>query len=109
MNIEYYPNGNIKFKIERYNDKLDGCSKYWSEFGYLINEVCYENDVLHGEWKEYYPNEKIKYIVSYNYGLKDSFEIWYYDNGNIKSKSLFKNGKKEGKTIRWDEHGRLVY
>ena len=108
-NIEYYSNGNIKFEIQRFNNKLDGCSKYWSKSGYLINQVCYENDILHGEWKEYHSNGKTKYVVSYSHGLKDSFEIWYHENGIMKSKTLFKNGKKDSKTIRWDRNGNLVY
>ena len=109
INIYYYNNGKMKFEIKRFNNKLDGCSKYWSEYGNLINEVCYENDILHGFWKEYFSSGETKYIVSYTYGLKDSYEYWYYENGDIKSKTLFKDGKQENKTLRWNEKGRLIY
>ena len=39
------------------NNKLDGVAKYWTEEGYLINEVEYINGLLHGDWKEYYPSK----------------------------------------------------
>ena len=106
---DYYDNGEMKYKIQKFNDKIDGYAKYWDNNGKLINVVNYSNGVLHGEWKEYYSNGKIKYILNYQYGLKDGYERWYYDNGVKKSEIFYKNNKIIIDIIRWDKNGNLIY
>ena len=64
---------------------------------------------MHGEWKEFYTNGELKYFIVYNYGLKDGYEIWYYDNGKKKSETLYELGEVILKTIRWNKNGGLIY
>ena len=106
---EYYKNGYQKYEIKRMNGKLDGCSRYWNKEGKLINQVCYSNDILHGEWKEFHSNEELKYFIIYNYGLKEGYEYWYHENGKKKSETLYESGEVILKTIRWNKNGGLIY
>ncbi len=106
---DYYNNGKIRYEVQKFNDKLDGYSKYWDEEGRLLNVVNYSNGVLHGEWKEYHLNGSIKYILSYKYGLKNGYEFWYYDNGVKKSETLYEENRIVVDIIRWDRNGDLIY
>ena len=106
---DYYDNGNIKYEIQKNNDKIDGYAKYWNKEGHILNEVNYSNGLLHGEWKEYHVNGNIKYKITYQYGLKNGYEVWYYDNGIKKSEILYSKNKIVTDIIRWDKNGNLIY
>ena len=106
---EYYDNGVLKYKTQKLNNKIDGYSKFWDINGNLINEVNYSNGLLHGKWTEYYPNGEVKYLSTYQYGLKNGPEIWYYDNGIKKSEIIYKEDKIDVDIIRWDKNGNLIY
>ena len=104
----YYENGNIRYKNIMKNNKLDGIAKYWSEDGDLINEVEYFNGLLHGEWKEYYPLNKIKSSTQYKFDKKDGLQIIYYANGHKKSETFFVDGVKNSEILRWTASGILI-
>ena len=106
---EYYDNGKLKYEIQKFNNKIDGYTKYWNEDGYILNEVNYSNGLLHGEWKEYHLSGNLKYSITYQYGLKDGYELWYYDNGIKQSEVLYKQDIIIADIIRWDENGNLIY
>ena len=106
---DYYTNGKIKYKIQKFNDKIDGYAKYWDEYDNIINIVHYSNGILHGEWKEFYSNGNIKFIVNYEYGLKQGKETWNHYNGNKKSEVIYDYGIIISDIIRWDEKGKLIY
>ena len=90
------------------NNKINGVSKYWSEDGTLINEVEYLNGILHGTWKEYYPSGKIKSITEYKFDKKDGLQIIYYENGNKKNQTSFKEGIQSSERLRWTPVGKLI-
>ena len=47
--------------------------------------------------------------VEYVHGLKNGSELWYYDNGNIKSETVYDTGKVIFETLRWDTNGNILY
>ena len=104
----YYDNGFIKTIISKKDGKLNGVSNYYDTDSKLINSVNYLNDLLHGNWIEYYKDNTIKYKVLYNYGLKHGSEIWYYDNGNVKSEIIYDNGEIISDKLRWDYDGNII-
>ena len=105
----FYNNGQIEYKAEYFNNKLDGITTYWSIDGILISESSYSNGKPHGKWIKYHPNKNLFYEVIYFYGKKDGKEIWYYENGQIKSEQSFKNGKANSDIIRWYPNGKIIY
>tara|TARA_B100000959_G_C14556944_1_gene450054 strand:- start:81 stop:476 length:396 start_codon:yes stop_codon:yes gene_type:complete len=106
---DYYPNGQLKYELQKQDGLIDGYAKYWDKNGCLINEVNYSNGVFHGTWKEYYRNGNLKSSIVYSYGLKDGYEYWYYDNGQKKSETLYFKGDIKNSTIRWNMNGELIY
>ena len=90
------------------NNKLNGIAKYWREDGVLINAVEYLHGVLHGGWKEYYPSEKIKSETQYKFDKKDGLQIMYYENGNKKNQTSFKDDIQVSETLRWTITGELI-
>ena len=90
------------------NNKLDGIAKYWTEEGYLINEVEYINGLLHGDWKEYYPSKKIKSLSQYKFDKKDGLQVTYHPNGNKKSEAFFIEGVQTSERLRWTTTGILI-
>ena len=104
----YYDNGNIRYKNPMKNNKINGVAKYWSEEGYLINEVEYLNGLLHGEWKEYYPSKKIKSVTIYKFNKKDGLQITYHMNGIKKSETVFSDDVQISETLRWSNSGTLI-
>ena len=106
---EYYVTGELKYEMQKKNNKIDGYTRFWDIDGNIINEVNYSNGILHGEWKEYHINGMIKSQINYEYGLKNGLELWYYDNGIKKSETLYKDDVIIIDIIRWDKDGNLIY
>lgn len=71
----YFKSGQIRSESESINDQIIGCQKIWHENGQLRREINF--------------NQKSEYHGSL---------ITYWENGQIKRKCIYKNGKlKEGK------------
>ena len=106
--ISYYTNGNMEYKSEYKNGKLNGVTKYWDENKNLISEAIYSNGKLHGLWVSYFENGKIKSKVNYYYGSKDGKEEVFYSTGQRKSITKYNEGKIVSKTMRWTMNGDLI-
>ena len=61
-----------------------------------------------GEWKYYYPNEKLSKIEHYNNDKLHGEQIHFYDNKQIKLKSFYTNGFKNGEWIAYFENGKVM-
>ena len=59
-----------------------------------------------GTIEEYWSSENIKSIEFYNLGRKSGFEE-YYENGQIKTKAFFKNGKLDGFYQEFYSNGKI--
>jgi len=57
---------------------------------------------------EYFLNGNIKYQINYYYGEKDGEEKFYYNNGQLKSITKYKQDKIISGTIRWTKTGKLI-
>jgi len=78
------------------NGKVNGPTYfYFDSFYKTIFVKCnFENDVLDGEYKEFYSNGKTKAILHFNKGrLNGAIEIFNND-GTLKMKGAYKNGVK---------------
>lgn len=120
--VFYYENGNVKEKsylknglfhgpMTQYfkNGKIESVRKYWNEKLIDTCKTYYENGQLKllqffnldtitmnssGFEIKYYPNSKIKYDATFD-GNKSNLTI-YYENGNLKEKSVKLNNKHHG-------------
>jgi len=97
----------------------------------IFTETNYENNLKHGDYKEWYIDENPMVEGYYEYGKKhllwafwdergyqrfeewrmgelyDTFEYEYYDNGQLKEEPSYKNRKKHGKWFRYFPDGEI--
>jgi len=66
-----------------------------------------KNGLLDGESREYYEEGNIKSISSFKNNVANGLFISYYQNGNIKDKQNYKNGNGEGEGLFYYENGQL--
>ena len=71
--------------------------------GYLIFK---KDGLFNGEKREYYEEGEIKAITPFKNSLAEGTYISYYQNGNIKVKNTYKNGNEEGEGIFYYENGK---
>ena len=125
--ILYYENGNIKEKYFMKNDKLDGEATAYFEDGKIRNksifkdgvkleeEVYKDNEIIKNTFRNseiiqqdiYSKNKKL--VLRKNLLNDGKIEyISYYENGVIKEKAYFINGKQEKEHFFYDEKGKLI-
>ena len=105
----FFTNGNLEYRAEFLNGKLDGTTKVWHEDGHLFSVSEYSNGLPNGKWKKFYASGNLLFEENYIFGKKDGFERWYYENGNIKSEQHFTDDKEDSNIIRWDLDGNIIY
>lgn len=84
VKLDYYPNGNLKAKTE-------------------INE----KGLPDGKYEEYYPDSTLKQETTYSEGIVVDTVYYYYENGIMKKKGLFKDGNNVGWWFYYDLFGKL--
>ena len=126
---KYYSNGKVKSIIPYKNNLIDGIVKHYYENGNLKSELLYRNGIEENILKTYdengeileklekfeffYPNGNIEtryyFIVNKKLGTayQNGPDEQYYENGNLKSRSIYKNGEIEGYTEHFYENGNL--
>tara|TARA_Y100001970_G_scaffold74919_1_gene94939 strand:+ start:120 stop:890 length:771 start_codon:yes stop_codon:yes gene_type:complete len=101
-NIEYiknyFKNGNIS-EFSDYNKK-----HYIKYFENGNVEVYVESDQVH----VYYENGNKKYHGYTNEGVPINIHTEFHENGNIKSKTVYKPGSDHGKQNLYDENGDII-
>ena len=105
----YYKNGVLQSEVTTISGKLNGQARYYDNESNIVSIANYKNNILNGMWIEYYKNGKTKHSIKYNFGFKDGSELWYYDNGSIKSETVYDDGKVIFETLRWDTDGNILY
>lgn len=85
----YYPNGDIKYKLEYGQSKIKD---------YIIDGRIYS----------YHPKKRIKKLIDYRNGVKHGLEINFSRYGYVKSYGKWKNGKKHGYWIYYDSDFNVV-
>ncbi|MFM7022105.1 MAG: toxin-antitoxin system YwqK family antitoxin [Flavobacteriales bacterium] len=127
----WHPNG-VKKSEEYYsNDMMDGTQREWTSNDKLISEINYNHGVLDGSFQLWYDNMQLKEFRMYKSGVMvEKHSIWtengqlllqeefdeqgnpvgtyleYFPNGQLRVKGKFKNGKKEGTFMFYEESGK---
>ena len=66
-----------------------------------------KNELLDGESRQYYEEGEIKSVSPFKNNVANGTFISYYQNGNIKEKHTYKDGNEEGEGIFYYENGKL--
>ncbi|WP_282031730.1 energy transducer TonB [Winogradskyella eximia] len=117
--ISYYEDGSLESKIEKEEDtyikrsyynsgKLktlsevgNGYYKEYLENGKLLIESSYRDYELFGQWKRYYENGQLEWMVVYKYGYRDGLYKHYYQNGDLKLEGNLSKDKVDGEEKRY--------
>ncbi|WP_338941679.1 toxin-antitoxin system YwqK family antitoxin [Fusobacterium nucleatum] len=76
--------------------------------GLLKQYFTFNKDgLLDGDSRQYYEEGDIKSISPFKNNIANGTFISYYQNGNIKEKHTYKNGNEEGEGIFYYENGKL--
>ena len=109
----YYDNkGQLKSQENYKNGKLDGQRVVYYEpinGQYRVAKFeYYTNGVRDGQFKEYYPNTKLKAEGTYKDGNLNGTVKYYHGNGKLERIERYKYAVKHGWWIFFDENGRQV-
>ncbi|MEG1498507.1 MAG: hypothetical protein RRX93_01690 [Bacteroidales bacterium] len=117
---EYFTNGKLKFKVGYKNGKPEGiCRQYDSITGKIVKGLIFKNGVIVGggiidengyfqdDWKEYYPDGKLRCDGKYKKGQRYGLWRYYYPDGSIEQEGEYKNGKYDGRWIWYYPGGNI--
>ena len=114
--VMYWKDGQLRYKINWKDGKLDGESIQWyfGQKGQKWKEQNYKDGNLVSETKyetqySYYENGQIRSQTNYKDGQEvDETKYAYYANGQIEYKfKVNKDGKLDGKVTEWFENGEI--
>jgi len=104
----FYPDSSIKIERTYKDDTIEhGYAKQYYPEGQLKYKLSFKNGQLHGTVKEYYKNGEIKFIGWNEKGKQDSLALWYYENGQIEIKSFFYKGNRIGEEMHYYLDGEI--
>lgn len=106
----YYGNGKLYQEISYIDGKRTGVHATYTIVGDLIDYETYKDDILNGLTKKYHylRNDKtqLRSKLMYKNGKKNGLETTYNKNGKVSSKIVYVNGKKDGVAYFYDALGR---
>lgn len=131
--LEYYKNGNLKYKTYYVNDTIrdtsfyfhengkvasfqilrdgnkEGCWKKFNKEGNLYNVVCYVKNRLEGNSINYsYNSGRVLENFSYKNGFKDGKQETFYLNGKPKSSCQYSDNRPCLGLQEWSETGKKI-
>jgi antitoxin component YwqK of YwqJK toxin-antitoxin module len=101
----------VKFKSDSMVSKVfenGNYRGYHSNLGFLQSEGLFENNMYQGNWKFYREDGKtLKQTANYINDVSVGIRKDYWENGKLKNRSVYVNGKPNGQTIHYYESGKL--
>lgn len=107
----YFNNGNLKrefTKIAKSNEKgflKTGIYKEFYENGILKIKGGFNENLLVGVWKHFYPTSEIEWEVDYSNNYKQGTYRQFYKNGKVKVEGFHNLGLKHGEEKQYDYTG----
>lgn len=106
----YYASGNIQSAIPYDDGEVDGTAVfYFDDEAHTVKaEVNFDDDILDGDYKEFYSNGRKKAELQLDDGLIDGDALYYYRNGQVKIEGRYKDGLRHGKWKYYTKSGDLL-
>lgn len=105
----YHDNGQLRSLQMYKNKKADGVWKEFNKEGKLYSEICFKDGLFEGTSTVYtYRTGKVQERITFNRGIKNGLEEFYYPNGNPKSKILYNSGEPCRNIEEWYDGGEKV-
>ncbi len=127
---KFYFNGNREYLAFYKNDLLEGIERTWDKSGQILSETHYvkgkkegtynswyengvnfakgsfKNDLPDGKWEFF--DQRGMLIGEANYNMGTGNQTHFDVNGNIRIKTSFKNGLKDGPEIQYNPDGTVL-
>ena len=106
----YYKSGNLKSAVNYKEGKVEGIAFFYYDDKNEVKlaEINYQEDLINGLYQEFYENGAQKAKLNYEEGKLNGNAEFYYKTGSIKIKGKYKNNKKKGKWIFYNEKGEVI-
>ena len=78
----------------------------WNGRQVLVYETTYEDGKMHGPYKQYFPNGKLKMEQWYKNGFTEGPYKYFYESGQLKGECIINDGKRIG-VKEYYENGKL--
>ena len=72
-----------------------------------VEEGKYVDSKKTGKWKEYYPNDKPKNVITFENNRPNGYAIMYHENGKISEEGMWKNNRWVGEYKLYYENGQV--
>ncbi len=111
MKTEYYPNGTPKLTATYKNGQLEGIAREYDENGKIVKGVVFKEGKpiatgiiddrgrFQDNWKEFYPDGKLKAEGRYRNGKRTGKWQFYFSNGELEQTGNYNNGEYDGEWI----------
>lgn len=103
--VEYYPNGNMKSKIEIFNGVKNGEMTTYFSSGKVKEHSYYVNDTLEGLKEVYFENGRLSQKILFVKGRKNGSYSLFEEDGNIIESGNFLNDKNKGIILQYYRTG----
>jgi antitoxin component YwqK of YwqJK toxin-antitoxin module len=103
----YDESGKLLSKDNYVSGKKNGISYVYLPDGRLAEERNYKTDLQHGPFKQYLDGKRLRGQGNYVNGQLDGKATYYYPNGVEVATGFYKNGAKIGPWIYREENGKI--
>ena len=104
--IKYWPNGNIRSKINYKNGRTNGAYTTYFQNGNVEEKGNVIAGMMQGEFTLFWPNGKLRQKKKFNLnGKTDGQVVYYYPNGNKELVFESNNGIENGSASWYYENG----
>lgn len=104
--IKYYPNGKKKSELTFSNNVANGYAKIYYRSGQLQEEGMWQQNKWSGQYKYYNENGNTKYDWNYSSsGKREGQQKYFHDNGVLMYLGEWKNGNEAGELVEYYEDG----
>lgn len=105
----YYPDGKVKRKVTYTNNQKNGLLKEYHYNGNTAHVAHYINDRIIGLEEFFYENNNVEHtVIRDEEGYRQGKEIYYYEDGQLKSEGSYLSNIKSGKWKHYNETGKLI-
>jgi antitoxin component YwqK of YwqJK toxin-antitoxin module len=103
---KYYPNANKKHELTFANNVATGYAKIYYKSGQLQEEGIWQQNKWSGQYKYYYENGNLQYEWNYNSsGKREGQQKYFHENGVLQYIGEWKNGNEAGELVEYYDDG----
>lgn len=104
----YHENGKVKTKGNFHNSKREGEWTYYHENGNLALKKNFTKGELTGEWAYFNEKGDVTMKVDDISKVREKAQLSYFKDGELVTKGVFVNNKKQGNWIKYDKNEHSV-